>query len=196
MRRVLILLASLALIAVLVIGLTSAGGGDGATDPPDSLADARAELAGAPAPLAALHAQANELLPGDTDAFNQQIAALKGQPIVVNKWASWCLPCKEEFPVFESIGTKRGKEVAFLGVNGGDKDPAARKYLDKTWLPFPSFTDPDENISQSLKAPKNYPMTVFIDRDGNTAYIHSGPYRSDQALLDDIDRYLGAAGSS
>lgn len=192
MRRMLVLLASVALIAVVVIGLTSAGGGDGATDPPDSLADAREELAGAPAPLAALHAQANELLPGGTSAFDQRIAALKGHPIVVNKWASWCLPCKEEFPVFESIGTKRGKEIAFLGVNGGDKDPAARRYLDQTWLPFPSFTDPDEDISRKLKAPKNYPMTVFIDRTGKTAYIHSGPYRSDQALLDDIEQYLGA----
>lgn len=192
MRRVLVLLASVALIAVVVIGLTSAGGGNGATDPPDSLQDAQQELEGAPAPLAALHAQANQLVGGGTDAFDKQIAALKGQPIVVNKWASWCAPCKEEFPVFESVGTKRGKEIAFIGVNGGDKDPAARKFLDERWLPFPSFTDPDEDISEQLKAPKNYPMTVFIDRNGNTAYIHSGPYRSDQQLNDDIKQYLGA----
>jgi cytochrome c biogenesis protein CcmG, thiol:disulfide interchange protein DsbE len=192
MRKVLVLLASVALIVIVVIGLTSAGGGDGTTDPPDSLQDAQEELAGAPEPFAGLHAQASQLLGGGTDAFEQRIAALKGHPVVVNKWASWCLPCKEEFPVFESVGTKRGKDVAFLGVNGGDKDPAAKRFLAQRWLPFPSYTDPDENISEQLKAPKNYPMTVFIDRTGKTAYIHSGPYRSDQALIDDIKQYLGA----
>jgi cytochrome c biogenesis protein CcmG, thiol:disulfide interchange protein DsbE len=192
MRKVLVLLASVALIAIVVIGLTSAGGGGGTTDPPDSLADAQKELAGAPEPFAGLHAKANQLIGGGTEAFDQQLAALKGHPVVINKWASWCLPCKEEFPVFESVGTKRGKEVAFLGVNGGDKDPAARRYLAKTWLPFPSFTDPDEHISEGLKAPKNYPMTVFIDASGATKYIHSGPYRSDQDLIDDIEQYLGA----
>jgi cytochrome c biogenesis protein CcmG/thiol:disulfide interchange protein DsbE len=190
MRRALVIVASLVLVAIVVIGLTSAAGGTGATDPPDSLADAREELAGAPAPLASLHAQANELLGGGKSAFEQRMAELQGHPVVVNKWASWCAPCKEEFPVFESVGTKRGKEVAFVGLNGGDKDVAARRFLGRRWLPFPSYTDPDEAIAAELKIPKNYPMTVFVDRSGKTAYVHSGPYRSDQQLNDDIDRYL------
>lgn len=193
MRRVLVLLASVALIVVVVIGLTSAGGGDGATDPPDTLQDALEELVGAPAPFSGLHAQANELIGGGKSAFEQRLAELKGHPIVINKWASWCGPCQAEFPVFESLGTKRGKDVAFVAVNGGDKDPAARRFLAERYLPFPSYTDPDEEIARAIEAPKNYPMTVFIDRNGKTAYIHSGPYRSDKQLADDIDRYLGAA---
>jgi thiol-disulfide isomerase/thioredoxin len=192
MRRVLVLLASLALVAVVVIGLTSAGGGGGTTNPPDSLEDAREELAGAPAPLAALHAQSSELLTGGKSAFEQRLAELKGHPIVVNKWASWCAPCKEEFPVFESIATKRGKDVAFLGINGTDKEPSARKFLATRWLPFPSYVDPDEEISEAMKAPKNYPITLFIDRQGKTTKVHYGRYKSDQQLNDDIDRYLGA----
>src|SRR4051794_3448506 len=171
MRRLVVLLASVALIAILVIGLTKASAGGGSTNPPDSLQDARQELAGAPQPLAGLHAQASQLIGGGRPAFEQRLAALEGRPVVINKWASWCVPCQTEFPVFESVGTKRGKEVAFLGLNGGDKDVKARKFLAKRWLPFPSYTDPDEDIAEKLQAPKNYPMTVFVDRGGKTAYI-------------------------
>ncbi len=196
MRRLLVLLASVALIAVVVIGLTSAAGGDGTTDPPDSLEDAQEELAGAPAPLAGLHAQANALIDGGIPAFEQRIADLKGHPIVVNKWASWCSPCRVEFPVFESVATKRGKEVAFLGINSKDKDPAARGFLAERWLPFPSYIDPDDDIGRKLKAGQYAPITIFIDRDGKSVKVHYGTYKSDQQLNDDIDRYLGAAGPS
>jgi cytochrome c biogenesis protein CcmG/thiol:disulfide interchange protein DsbE len=192
MRKWLVLLGSVALIAVLVIGLTSASGGDNSTDPPDSLADAREELAGAPAPLAALHEQSNALLDGGIPAFEERVAALKGHPIVINKWASWCAPCRVEFPVFESIASKRGKEVAFLGINSKDQDPAARKFLDQQWLPFPSYKDPDDAIAAKLKAPKVAPVTIFIDAEGNVVNKHYGTYRSDKQLNDDIDRYLGA----
>src|SRR3954447_26207914 len=190
MRRLLVFAGSVALIAIVVIGLTKAAGGGGATNPPDSLADAQKELAGAAPPYADLHAQANTLIGGGKDAFDQRLAALKGHPVVINKWASWCVPCQSEFPIFESVGTHRGEEVAFLGVNGTDKDPAAKRFLAKRWLPFPSYTDPKEDIARQLEAPKNYPMTVFIDRQGKTAYVHSGPYRSDKQLNDDIDRYV------
>jgi len=191
MRRVLALLAAVGVIAVVVIGLTQAGSSDPSQGPGYDLSEAQRRLQGAPPPLADLHGQASELLSGGKSAFEQRMAELKGHPVVINKWASWCAPCQAEFPVFESVATKRGKQIAFLGVNGTDKDPAARKFLAKRPLPFPSYTDPDEDIAQHIKAPKNYPMTVFVDRDGKTAYIHAGPYKSDKQLNSDIDKYLG-----
>jgi thiol-disulfide isomerase/thioredoxin len=180
------------LAVVLVIGLTQAGDDEQSpqASPKFDLPAAKQQLAGAPAPLAALHAQANELLPGGKDAFRDRLAALEGHPVVINKWASWCGPCQAEFPVFQRVGTQRGKEVAFLGVNGTDKDPAARRFLARRPLPFPSYTDPDEAISQDIGAPKNYPMTVFLDSNGETAYIHTGQYRTDAQLQADIDKYL------
>jgi len=196
MRRWLILLGSVALIAVVVIGLTSVSGGDNSTDPPDSLADARKELAGAPAPLAALHEQSNTLIDGGLPAFQERIAALKGHPIVVNKWASWCAPCRVEFPVFESIASKRGKEIAFLGINSKDEDDAANGFLSEQWLPFPSYKDPDDKIGVKLKAGKYAPITIFFGKDGKPVKVHYGTYKSDKQLNDDIDRYLGAAGTS
>jgi cytochrome c biogenesis protein CcmG/thiol:disulfide interchange protein DsbE len=192
MRKVLVLLGFAALIAVVVIGLTSASGGDNSSDPPDSLEDAREQLAGAPAPLAALHEQSNELLDGGIPAFEERLAALKGHPIVVNKWASWCAPCRVEFPVFESIASKRGKEVAFLGINSKDKEPAARGFLSEQWLPFPSYKDPDDAIGRKMKAGQYAPITIFIDETGKPVKVHYGTYKSDKQLNDDIDRYLGA----
>ena len=78
------------------------------------------DLAGAPAPLAALHDQSAELLDGGRTAFRRRLAKLEGYPVVVNKWASWCAPCRTEFPIFQSESVAKGKKVAFLGLNAGD----------------------------------------------------------------------------
>ena len=80
----------------------------------------QAQLAGSPAPLAALHAQANELLGGGRRALRARLAALHGWPIVINKWASWCEPCKAEFGVFQRVSLKLGRRVAFIGIDSGD----------------------------------------------------------------------------
>jgi thiol-disulfide isomerase/thioredoxin len=192
MRRVLVLLAAVALVAVIVVGLGQAGRHDGspAAAPRFDLGKARQRLAGSPAALAALHAQSNALLGGGTKAFDRRLAALRGHPVVINKWASWCLPCRAEFPHFEQVATDRGRQVAFLGVNGTDKTPAARRFLDSRPLPFPSYEDPREDIARQLKVPTNYPATVFIDARGRTQFIHTGQYTSARQLSADIDRYL------
>ena len=98
----------------------------------------RKALAGAPAPLAALHRQSNELLDGGPDAFEDRLAELRGHPVVVNKWASWCGPCRAEFPFFREQALARGTRVAFLGVNSNDNDAAARKFLRVHPVPYPS----------------------------------------------------------
>ena len=192
MRRGLIALAGIALLAVLVIGLTQAGGksGGGAPAKAFDLAAAQRKLASAPKPLAGLYAQANHLL-GGPKAFERRLAALHGHPVVVNKWASWCRPCRAEFPIFQQVATSRGRQVAFLGLNGKDKQPAARRFLDSEPLPYPSYQDPDEVAAAKLKVPGFYPMTVFLDARGKTQFIHTGEYTSARQLSADIDRYLG-----
>jgi cytochrome c biogenesis protein CcmG/thiol:disulfide interchange protein DsbE len=192
-RRLLIALGALAVAAVVVLGLTQVGGGETpARAERFDLAAARERLAGAPAPLAALHAQANRLLDGGRSAFEERLDALEGRPVVINKWASWCGPCRAEFPAFQQVATERGREIAFLGVNSGDKRPAAERFLAERPIPFPSYEDPNEAIARAIKAPANYPMTVFLDARGRTAFIHAGGYRDAADLRADIDRYLGA----
>jgi cytochrome c biogenesis protein CcmG, thiol:disulfide interchange protein DsbE len=193
MRRILLTVGAVALVAVIVIGLTQAGGGEEAGDATKfDLPAAKEKLAGAPAPLSGLYAQANELLPGGTSAFAARLDELKGHPLVINKWASWCGPCQAEFSVFQNVATERGKDVGFLGLNVTDSDSHARGFLAKRPLPFPSYTDPDEKLTAELKAPlKIAPVTVFVGRNGQIATVHSGPYKSTKQLNQDIDRYLG-----
>ena len=192
MRRILAVLGAIALVVIVVIGLTQAGRDEGPSAKPFrfDLQAAKRRLASAPGALAGVYAQANRLLPGGKRAFDKRISELRGHPVVVNKWASWCVPCQSEFPVFESVAAKEGTKVAFLGDNGTDVDAAARRFLAKHPLPFPSYTDPRETIARALEIPKNYPMTVLLDRKGKMAHIHTGPYRSDAALIADIRRYL------
>ena len=194
MKRALMLLGAVALVAVLVIGLTQAGGGG--TAPPEEgafdLAQAQRELAGAPAPLAALHEQANEILAGSPEDFAARLRELRGHPVVINKWASWCGPCRAELPILQELATSRGKEVAFVGVNAKDKRPAAERFAARFPVPYPSYEDPDEKIARALKAPANFPVTLFVDPSGKTVFTHQGGYRTAADLQADIGRYLGA----
>src|SRR5215208_4975576 len=122
-------------IAAVVSVLTLAAGvtACGKDDPPSaarSTDDFKAALAGAPAPLRReLYSRPSVLLEGGKPQFERTVAALNGYPVVVNKWASWCGPCRFEFPFFQKQVTKRGKRVAFLGVDGEDSRDAARRFL-------------------------------------------------------------------
>ena len=194
MRRVLPIALVVALAAVLVIGLSQAGSG-GSDDAGATKFDLRAaqrSLEGSPAPLAALHRQSAQLLDGGQDAVQERLRGLRGHPVVVNKWASWCGPCRSEFPVFQRVSTDRGREVAFLGIDGFDARADAEEFLKEFPVPFPSYADRDEKIARELGMPTNYPITLFLDKRGKTAFIHQGQYRSAADLERDIDRYLGA----
>ena len=134
----LVVVAGLGAALLAGCGSSTSGGDYGGKHP-----DYAKALAGSPAPLAALHAQADRLLPGGTDAFEQRIAALKGYPVVVNVWASWCGPCRFEFPTLQKLSARYGKRVAFLGVNSQDSDDAAATFLKEAPVPYPSYTDPE-----------------------------------------------------
>jgi cytochrome c biogenesis protein CcmG/thiol:disulfide interchange protein DsbE len=196
-RRKVITLAivALALVGIVVATLVARDEEDATSDdgyPPSKLTaqEAAAPLPGAPPELNAIRAQANELLGGGPDAFHQRLAELKGTPIVVNVWASWCGPCIYEFPAFQEQATEHGKEVAFLGVDFDDSEPAAKTFLERLPVPYPSYNDPDKEIAESLGVSLGIPATIFIDSKGEIAYRQLGQYQDPEAQLpEQIEQY-------
>jgi cytochrome c biogenesis protein CcmG/thiol:disulfide interchange protein DsbE len=185
---------------VIVLAVCLAGtallGGCGADEPESaapSPAEARKQLAGSPPPLAALHDQASELLDGGQSAYDKRLQQLRGFPVVVNKWASWCAPCRAEFPYFQKLGVKYGKRVAFLGLNSADNRDAAQRFLDEYPVTFPSYVDPKEQIARELKLTAGFPMTLFYDRNGKVVEKHIGGYSTEAKLEEDIKTALGAS---
>ncbi len=175
----------LALLVVLLL----AGCGSRTHSQAPSPANTAKALEGSPPPLASLHAEANRLLTGGTAAFRARLGSLRGYPVVINKWASWCGPCQSEFPVFQQASVAYGRRVAFLGLDGADHPPAAMAFLRQFPVSYPSFDDPAQSIADSIQAAQLFPQTVFLDRSGVIVYDHAGPYGSVALLEQDIRRY-------
>lgn len=191
MRRTAWILAAIALVAVVTVGIIQ-GSGTTEDTPAFDLAEARQSLAGAPGPLAALHRRANAIEPGgDVAVYEATLRQLRGYPVVVNGWATWCGPCKLEFPIFQQVSTKLGKRVAFLGLNVADNRASAEKFLRERPVPYPSLEDADARIAQELGVGQRLPITVFYDKDGKR-FIHQGGYTKQADLIRDIERYAGA----
>jgi cytochrome c biogenesis protein CcmG/thiol:disulfide interchange protein DsbE len=146
------------------------------------------KLGGAPPALAALHQQANELLPGGSKGFDARLRELRGHPVVVNVWGSWCGPCRVELPIIQRASLDWGKQVAFLGVDSKDNRADATKLLRQIPVTYPSYEDADAKIFARYKL-LGAPSTVYYDASGKQTYLHQGQYL-DRAQLDaDIKRY-------
>lgn len=168
----------LAAAAALALAAGTAGCGSDSSEP------------AAPAQGAAsLDAQAGRLLGGGTAAFNAQLARLKGTPVVVNQWASWCGPCRFEFPFFRTAAEKYQGRVAFLGVNSQDSSDAARAFLKRNPVPYPSFEDQSTAIARTFKGGRAWPTTAFYDASGRLVNVHPGGYATAAKLDEDIRAY-------
>ncbi len=177
--------------AAVALGATACGSGSDAGNPDSavSASEAKTPLKGAPPPLAAIRDQASQILEGGSAAFEQRLAELEGTPVVVNKWASWCGPCRLEFPFFQEQAVKRGGEIAFLGILSDDSEDHGATFLGELPLPYPSYYDPDQSIAALIEAPRGFPATAFYDRKGKLTYTRQGPYEDAGALAADIKRY-------
>jgi cytochrome c biogenesis protein CcmG/thiol:disulfide interchange protein DsbE len=139
--------------------------------------------------LRALERQANRLLDGGTDAFEAQLEKLRGHPVVVNQWASWCGPCRYEFPFFQRLAAKYRGRVAFLGVNSQDSEGDAQEFLAEFPVPFPHYYDKDAEVARLFGGGRAWPTTAFYNADGELVKTHLGAYASEAKLEQDIRRY-------
>ncbi len=189
-RRAVLPLACLAILALVAVGLTqlpkSTGGSAGA---PPSASERAAMLAGSPPALAALHNQGGELLGGGARAFYARLSALRGYPVVINKWASWCVPCRAEFGAFQRAAARYGRRVAFLGLDSGDASRgAAAAFLAAHPVDYPSYYDASGALGARVTDSSFTPVTVFVPVRG-VPFIHQGQYPSAHKLEGDVARY-------
>lgn len=127
---------------------------------------------------AALAANLSGPAPGFTlesrDGDVVSLEDLKGQVVMINFWATWCVPCRQEMPHLEALH-QRYNSLGFtlLGVNVEDDPEGATKFLKDTPVSFPILYDPKNGVSK-LYDVVAMPTTVLVGRDGTMRFIHHG----------------------
>jgi len=124
------------------------------------------------------------------DGGKVRLADLKGQVVMINFWATWCGPCRQEMPLLAQLNTKyEPLGFTLLGVNVEPDSAAAVTWLKGMPVTFPILFDTDSTVAGSFGV-EGMPSTVFVDRKGQVRYIHQGYKPGDEARYADMIRSL------
>ena len=119
------------------------------------------------------------------DGDNLRLSEERGNIVIVNFWASWCGPCREELPEFEALYQNYADMgVTVYAVNVDDQSEKANKLLEDISVSFPVLYDPDGEVSE-LYDVSAMPTTVMIDRDGVARLMHKGYKSGDEAKYEE-----------
>ncbi len=119
------------------------------------------------------------------------VAALTGTPMVINLWATWCGPCRQEAPYLAEVSAGAGPGVRFLGVDVADPDAeAAMEFAAASGWHYPQVADPDRRLTAELGI-AGLPQTLIVGSDGTILARHAGPIGSADELRDLIGQHLG-----
>jgi thiol-disulfide isomerase/thioredoxin len=174
--------------ALIVLGIATRSDAPVVREPQGSVPAAGhgTERGGTPAQIEANLREGNTLIDTPLDA---KLAALRGVPVVVNQWASWCPPCRAEFPFFAELAERYKERVAFLGLNSRDERAPAEAFLEEHAVNYPSVFDEQGDQARSIGAGASWPTTVFFDAGGTAVFIRQGGYVDAAALEADIRRH-------
>lgn len=172
-----------AIAAALVWLRAPSGDGNAVTLDAGALGDGGGEAAeeGRPAPDFVLQT---------SDGRSYRLSELRGHPVVLNFWATWCGPCKQEMPAFEQEARARTSDgLIVLAINVQEPADRVDPYVEKLGLTFPVLLDRAGNVSARYHV-RALPTTVFIRPDGTVDSIRPGAY-SRRLLADRLDQFLG-----
>lgn len=144
-----------------LLGCGSLGAGVG------SPADAQHPLLGAPAPAFELSA---------TDGQKVSLASHAGQVVVLDFWATWCVPCRQSFPAYQRLAQKFARQATVIGISVDDDPNGIPAFAKETGAKFPLVWD-DGQITAKSYQPPTMPTCYVLDQSGIVRFVHSG-YRA------------------
>lgn len=112
-------------------------------------------------------------LPCLTPGPEIDLSALRGRPVLVNLWATWCGPCRKEMPLLQATSKRYRSKVQFVGVNTRDGTRAAAAFLADVGVTYPQVVDLDGKLLAHLRI-SGLPVTVLLDANGRIAGKHIG----------------------
>lgn len=108
------------------------------------------------------------------DGRSLHLADERGQrPLVLNFWATWCVPCRLEMPYFQEASQKYGNQIEIIGINAAESAPTASQFVAEVGVTYPILLDSDNAVGDTYHA-QNLPTTLFINADGTVAKVIIG----------------------
>lgn len=168
-------------LAVVAFGLASVGCAGGGTGPGASAASDSHPLVGAPAPEFELA----EVRGGG----EQSLGAHAGKVVIVDFWATWCVPCKKSFPAYQKLVQRMNGELVVLAISQDDDTKGIAAFLSDTGATFPVVWDDAKLVAKSYDPP-TMPTAFVVDKSGIIRFVHVGYHAGDEATLEEEVRAL------
>jgi cytochrome c biogenesis protein CcmG, thiol:disulfide interchange protein DsbE len=120
-----------------------------------------------------------------------RLAGLRGKPMMINVWAQWCGPCREEAPYLAEVAAANQSDLIIVGIDHADPRPdLALEFAQLSSWTYPQIADPDVVLRTALQI-TGPPQTFFVRPDGTIAYRHAGPFGSAAEIRDLAEKHLG-----
>jgi cytochrome c biogenesis protein CcmG/thiol:disulfide interchange protein DsbE len=126
-----------------------------------------------------------KVVTGSVSVLRKTLASMRGKPVVVNYWATWCIPCRSEMPRIVQAASQYGARVHFLGIDVEDDTKTADDYARRRGVQYPMLSDEHGEI-RSAQRIVGLPVTQFYRSDGQLAYVNNGEIQTS-----DLNKRIG-----